>query len=167
MWQINVNKIRINNIVRVFIFFFRVHAVSVLKDDLGIGVFIIGILRRAARVDLFTFFGLPSGESEYFKDEYLQGALHHTLVCTIRFGGVRVAEGSSLESCTYVSRAWLDAWTTDNGSSPATNTNHEPLGWMRGAPRWHGKGSDRPHPTRRDHAQSTRWASWGWGSTDP
>lgn len=83
-------------------------------------------------------------------------------VCRWRVGG-----DFSFESYTYVSRAWLDAWTTDNGSSPATNTNHEPRGWMRVAPRWHGRGSDRPHPTRRDHAQSTRWASWGWGSTDP
>lgn len=79
----------------------------------------------------------------------------------------RVGGFFSFESNTYVSRAWLDAWTTDNGSSPVTNTNHEPRGWMRVAPRWHGRGSDRPHPTRRDHAQSMRWASWGWGSTDP
>lgn len=91
MWQINVNKIRINNIVRVFIFFVvgaRCECIKRRPWDWVFynrdWVFKIGFLRRAARVDFFTFFGLPSGESEYFKDEYLQGALHHTFVCTIR-----------------------------------------------------------------------------------
>lgn len=173
MWQINVNKIRINNIVRVFRFFVvgaRCECIKRRPWDWVFynrnWVFKIGFLRRAARVDFFTFSGylqakVNTSKMNIYRVLYII-RLYVQSVCRWRVGG-----DFSFESYTYVSGAWLDAWTTDNGSSPATNTNHEPRGWMHVAPRWHGKGSDRPHPTRRDHAQSTRWASWGWGSTDP
>lgn len=142
------------------------HAVSVWKDDLGIGVQ-IGFLGGGFSIWFFPLFSRSTFKRKWILKRWIFTGCFRVYVCMYNPVLGRAVQGSCTKGYTYVSRAWLDAWTTDNDSSPATNTNHEPRGWMRGAPRWHGRAPDHLHPTRRDHAQSTRWASLGWGSTDP